>query len=348
MAGKCIHVVIWLPSDFYSAVVSTLVEMFQLVNDVSGSQVLSCEFVSRAPPAISTAGISFPAKTQPSRKMDVLILIAMPGVDIPELLRSLDQESEYSKPLIALARQQDAIIAAHCGACYLLADTGLLDGKRATISWWLKSHVSSRFPQVQWDSSHMLVRDDRLYTCGGGFSGLELAKALLVDLGFSKEERIVRKLLVLPPSRKFQSPYEFPLEELPKETNPLETKLRGLAENKIREIDLGFLAAGLGMSARTLSRRFVSELKTTPGKWIQERRLELARSLLEGTKLSVSEICYRVGYQDVASFSRTFSKTTGMAPASFGSRYDHRSPEANIAAQATVRSHKNLTHEPHR
>ncbi|RWC30275.1 GlxA family transcriptional regulator [Mesorhizobium sp.] len=317
MTAKSIHVVIWLPFDFYAAVVSTLVEMFQLVNDVSGSQVLSYEFVSRASPATSATGISFPTNPMSSRKMDVLILIAMPGAEIPELLRSLDEESEYSKPLIALARQQEALIAAHCGACYLLADTGLLDGKRATISWWLKSHVSGRFPHVQWDSSRMLVRDGRLYTCGGGFSGLELAKALLVDLGFSKEERIVRKLLVLPPSRKFQSPYEFPLEDLPKETNPLENKLRDLSENKIREIDLSFLAAGLGLSARTLSRRMASELKTTPGKWIQEKRFELARSLLEGTKLSISEICYRVGYQDVASFSRTFSKTTGMAPGEF-------------------------------
>ncbi|MER9790304.1 hypothetical protein [Mesorhizobium sp. M0213] len=167
---------IWLPSNFYSAVVSTLVEMFQLVNDVCRSQVLSCEFVSRSAPSASSTGISFPTKAQPSRKMDVLILIAMPGVEIPELLRSLDEESEHSKPLIALAQQQDAIIAAHCGACYLLANSGLLDGKRATISWWLRAEASRRFPQVRWDASRLLIRQDRLYTCGGGFSGLELAR----------------------------------------------------------------------------------------------------------------------------------------------------------------------------
>jgi AraC-like DNA-binding protein len=71
------------------------------------------------------------------------------------------------------------------------------------------------------------------------------------------------------------------------------------------------------MSKRTMSRRFNSELETNPGKWIQQKRLETARALLEGTKLGVSEICYRIGYQDVASFSRLFSKTTGMAPGEF-------------------------------
>lgn len=317
MADRGLHVVIWLPSNFYSAVVSTLVEMFQLVNDVCRSQVLSCEFVSRSAPSASSTGISFPTKAQPSRKMDVLILIAMPGVEIPELLRSLDGESEHSKPLIALAQQQDAIIAAHCGACYLLATSGLLDGKRATISWWLKNEASRRFPQVRWDASRLLIRQDRLYTCGGGFSGLELARALLIDLGFEKEERIIRKLLVLPPPRKFQSPYEFPLDKISNDASPFENKLRELSNDKMSEIDLKFLATELAMSSRTLSRRFFDELQTTPGKWIQERRLELARSMLEETKLSVSEICYRVGYQDVASFSRLFSKTTGMAPGEF-------------------------------
>jgi AraC-like DNA-binding protein len=71
------------------------------------------------------------------------------------------------------------------------------------------------------------------------------------------------------------------------------------------------------MSSRTLSRKFLNELQTTPGKWIQEKRLEMARGLLESTRLNVSEICYRVGYHDVASFSRPFVKTTGMPPAEF-------------------------------
>jgi transcriptional regulator GlxA family with amidase domain len=329
LAREPIHVVIWLPSTFYSAVASTIAEILELVNDIRRSQAFTFEFVSRHSPSISTTGISFNARGRPSRKMDVLILLAMPGLDVPKLLQALDEESRYSKPIIEQARQQGAVIAAHCGGCYLLADTGLLDGKRSTISWWLKAEVGRRFPRVRWDASRLLIRHGRIYTCGGGFSGLELAKALLVGLGFAKEERIVRKLLVLPPSREFQSPYEFsfqmpsqelvPSQELEpsQELDSFRRRIDGLWKANIKELNLSFLANQLNLSPRTLSRKFINELQTSPGKWIQKRRLEAAKELLETSKLNISQICYRVGYEDVASFSRLFSKVTGMAPGEF-------------------------------
>jgi transcriptional regulator GlxA family with amidase domain len=99
--------------------------------------------------------------------------------------------------------------------------------------------------------------------------------------------------------------------------DPFEKKLNQLSKENIRDLDLQFLARGLGTSSRTFSRRFLNELQVTPGKWIQEKRLEMAQSSLETTRLSVSEICYRVGYQDVASFSRLSARSTGMPPADF-------------------------------
>jgi AraC family transcriptional regulator, transcriptional activator FtrA len=312
-----VHVVIWLPSNFYSAVAATMAEMLELVNTVRRAPVFSVEFVSRQPAATATTGIRFPTRRASSRPIDVLILLAMPGLAVPELVRALETETPHALRLIEQARLRGAIIAAHCGASYFLAASGLIDRKRATISWWLKAEASRRFPNVRWDPSRVLVRQGKLYTCGGGFSGLELARALLQDLGLAKEERIIRKLLVLPPSRQLQTPYEFALSDLVPETATFESRLGALARSNLAALSVEFLASKLGLSTRTLARRFAEELHTTPGQWIQDRRLDAAKSLLEQTRLTVSEICYRIGYQDVASFSRLFSAKIALPPGEY-------------------------------
>lgn len=317
MDNHSVHAVIWLPSTFYSAVAATLVEMFDLVNTIRGAPVISFEFVARQADATTTPGISFHTRREPSRRMDLLILLAMPGMHVPDLVAALEVESRHAAPLIARAQRDGAVIAAHCGAGYFLADAGLLDRKRATISWWLKVDAQRRFPKVRWDASRVLIGNGRIYTCGGGFSGLELGKALLKDLGFTKEERLVRKLLVLPPSRLSQAPYEFPLTDLLPLHEPFRDRLEALAGKQLRTLDLALLGEQLGLSPRTLARRFADELQTTPGRWIQDRRIEAAKTLLESTRLGVVEICYQVGYQDAASFSRLFNRTVGLSPGEY-------------------------------
>ncbi|HWL86036.1 MAG TPA: hypothetical protein VNO21_09560 [Polyangiaceae bacterium] len=124
------HVVIYLPPSFYSAIASAIVETLQTVNSVSDSPSppFSFEFVANRRPAISTSGITFPAKRRPSRKMDVLMVLAGATADAEETLRMLDEEIAYAAPLMKRAQAEDAIIATHCAAPYLLAGTGMLDG----------------------------------------------------------------------------------------------------------------------------------------------------------------------------------------------------------------------------
>lgn len=317
MTKPPIHIAIWLPETFYAAVAATLAEIFELVNTLRREEVFSFEFVARGGHAAATSGVSFVAREKPSRTPDILILLAVPGMERVALLADLDAESRMAAPFIARAQQSGAIIAAHCSASYFLARAGILDGKAATVSWWLKDDVGRLFPKVRWDASRLLVRDGRLYTCGGGFSGLELAKALLKDLGFQDEERWVRKLLVLPPSRHLQTPYEISLDEFAPRAASLRERLDALPLDDIASLDLAELANRLTLSPRTMARRFADEIGFSPGRWLQDRRLAIARALLEETDLAVAEICHRVGYEDEASFNRLFSRTTGMPPGAY-------------------------------
>ena len=308
------HFVIYLPSGFYSAIASTIVEILQAINEFNEPKPFTFEFVSPYKQAISRSGIVFMAKKRPSKKIDVLVLLTGRGAEVTPTRELLDEEARQAETLIKTAQKQKAFITATCGAAYLLAACGILNGKRATISWWLKKEVQHQFPRVKWEPSRIVVRDGRIYTSGGGFSGLELITTLLEDLGFSKQERRVRKLMVLPPSRQFQSPYEMALDN---QHGQFEKKLNKLLKDNLDELSIATMAKQLSMSSRTLARKFFDELQISPGKWLQQKRIDMAKTLLEKTNLSISEICYRIGYDDPSSFSRLFSKVTGMGPGEF-------------------------------
>ncbi len=309
------HVAIYLASDFYSAIASTAVETFQTVNELRGETAITWEFIAREKQAISKSGISFTSRRRPLKKMDVLILLAGARPEVEQTVDLLRQESRRAKPIIELALSQRATLAATCGAAFMLADRGLLNRKRATVAWWLKDAVAKLYPQVRWQSSRMIIRDGQIYTTGAGFAGMELIRQLLRDKGFVAEERKTSKMLVLPPVRVWQSPYEILSEDVP--ANPFEKTIEDIAAKHIKKLGVPFLAASLGLSPRTMARTFRTELQTSPGRWIQEMRLRRARHLLETTNLNISEVCYAVGYEDVASFGRLFARAIGLSPKEF-------------------------------
>ncbi|NLR63285.1 helix-turn-helix domain-containing protein [Chitinophaga varians] len=313
---KTKHVVIYLPPDFYSAIASSIIEMLLAINEIKGEEIFSVEFVSRQSRPVSRSGITFHARTKPSRKMDVLILLAGISLDTTLLAGILRRESKFTGPLLQQAVAQQAIIAGTCGAGLLLAHLHILNGKRATVAWWVKHEAQRLFPEVHWEPSRMVVRQGRIYTSGAVYGGMDLLSAVLIDLGFAEEERQVRKIMAMPAVRQFQTPYEMQPSEL--QQHPFEKKLDDIAaETGLDTLTGKMIARKLTVSYRTLSRKFADELRLSPAKWLQQKRLDAAKALLETTTLNISEICYQVGYQDLASFSRLFVRTTGMTPGEF-------------------------------
>ena len=100
------HVVIYLPSAFYAAIAATIIETLAAVNEVSGAEVFSFEFVAKRARAISKSGIRFKANPEPSKKMDVLILLAGAESEIPQTVQLLEQATKHALPLIARAQRQ--------------------------------------------------------------------------------------------------------------------------------------------------------------------------------------------------------------------------------------------------
>jgi AraC family transcriptional activator FtrA len=308
------HFGLFLPHTFYSGVASAIAEILQLVGEVDPRSGITWEYLSPRRRAVSKIGTTFPARTMPSRRLDVLILHAGAAPEIPETMELLAAQSRQARPYLRRAARDGAIVAGTCSAAYFMADAGLLDGRRATVTWWLKHQMKQRFPAVKWEPSRLVTRAGRYYTSGAGFAGLELLSALLCDLGFAAQERRVRRLLVLPPSRGSQTPYEpRPIAS----RDPFEAKLQKIAQQDLGALNVSGLKRALGVSLRTLARQFGERVHTTPHKWIQQQRIETAKEMLHATSLNIGEIGQRVGYRDLPSFTRVFTRTVGMPPGEY-------------------------------
>lgn len=309
------NIVVYLPPNFYSAIASSIAETLQAVNEIHGSNIFVTSFVSKNK-AVSRSGIIFPAKKQFLGKIDVLIILSGISLETKYIAAIIEKESRFAGFLVSQAVEHGAIIAGTCGASLLLAHLGMLNGKRATVAWWVKKEAMRLYPKVKWDSSRMVIYEDGIYTSGAVYAGIDLLSVLLVDLGFGKEEKQVSQLMAIPSIREFQTPYEMIIAEI--NPPPFEEKLNKIIqETGLVKLTIEVICSNLAMSYRTLSRKFISELFISPGKWLQHQRLEAAKLLLKETQWSIGEICYQVGYLDLPSFSRLFLKKTGLTPNEF-------------------------------
>ncbi len=306
------HFVIFLPDTFYSSIASAWAEILEAIRELDPASGLTWEFVRGRGSGVSKIGTAFPAKRAATRKIDVLAVLAGASSSVDLTVQLLERQALQAQPVLRRAERDQAIVAATCAAAYLVAQEGMLNGRRATISWWLKDAARQRFPMVRWEPSRLFVKSGRFYTSGAGFAGLDLLSVLLRDIGFARQERQVRRWLVLPPLRESQVPYEE--QRAPSPADPFEAKLARVLRSDLSRLSVPELARLLAMSQRTLARQFGERLHLSPIRWLQQQRIEMAKSLLHSTRLTIAEVCEKIGYEDVPSFTRLFAKTTGMAP----------------------------------
>ena len=214
-----------------------------------------------------------------------------------------------------------ASIAAACTGVALLARSGLLDDRRATVHWSKADQLRERHPAVRWEIEKLVTEDDRLF-CGGGiyaaadvgllmvekYGGhavaLQCAKALCLDMPRSRQAG----LYAAGPTRHHAD----------EQIRQVEAYLR---ENLSRDLTVGELAGRARMGVRTFIRRFKSATNLTPGTYLREMRMAVARNLLEEGVQSVQTISAKVGYGDVAFFRTMFRRHTGMSPSEYRVRY---------------------------
>jgi transcriptional regulator GlxA family with amidase domain len=229
-----------------------------------------------------------------------------------------------SGPEIELLRQLHGRGVRLVGACcsaFLLAEAGLLDGRRATTSWWLDSLFRDRYPRVQLDIEQTVVEDGPVATSGASSAVLDYVLRLI---GRSIGEELAQqtaRMLLLDPDRQSQAPYiSLALRERPRHSLS-ERAEHFLQQSLHRPLSVAELAGHCGTSERSLHRHFRSHYGVAPLEHIQHLRVERAKALLESTHLSFDEVVERCGYSDVSSFRKLFKRATSMTPADYRERF---------------------------
>ncbi|MFH8889025.1 GlxA family transcriptional regulator [Streptomyces sp. NPDC017949] len=196
--------------------------------------------------------------------------------------------------LLAGARERGTPLASSCTGTFLLAESGVLDGLRATTSWWLAPVFRDRYRRVTLEESRMVTTSDGVTTAGAAFSHLDLALAV-VGMRSPALADLVRHYLVVD-DRASQAAYVIP--SAMARHDPLVAAFEQWVRARIREpLSVADAARDLGVSERTLQRTTARTLGCTPVRLVQDLRLEQAEHLMRTTGLPLTAVARRVGYE---------------------------------------------------
>lgn len=255
-------------------------------------------------------------------------LLVTGGLSIEERLD--DRRLIAALPKIATGARRTSSV---CGGAFLLAEAGLLDGRRATTHWVGCEELSRRYPQVTVEPDRIFVRDGEVVTSAGVTAGIDLALALVEEDHGSDVARTVARWLVVFLQRpggqsQFSQRLEAPV--------PSGSSLRPIVDGIVAEPDgdhsVPALAARASLSTRQLTRLFVKQVRTTPGRFVERVRVEAARSQLEASAAPVDAIAASCGFASAETMRRAFLRVLGIGPAEYRQRFG--AAEETHAAEA--------------
>jgi AraC family transcriptional activator FtrA len=215
------------------------------------------------------------------------------------------------------AHRRRARIVAICTGAFVLAQAGLLEGRRATTHWRHAARLAADFPDVQVDADVLFIDHSDVATSAGTGAGIDLCLHLVrSDHGAAYAAQIARNM-VLPPHRE-GSQLQYAVQPEPARTDEsLAPLLEWAAARLDSRLTLGRLAEQAGLSSRSLARRFSEQLGTSPGQWLLGQRLDAARALLEQTDLPIEAIATKVGLASAVNLRRHFRARLGTTPSAY-------------------------------
>jgi len=227
--------------------------------------------------------------------------------------------------LIDWVKQQyvaGAEVASLCTGAFLLASTGLLQGKQCSTHWQSANAFRQLFPSVDLMTDKLITDNNGIYTTGGAISSMNLV-LYLIEKHYDRETAIfIAKRYQIDINRSSQSPFAIFTGQKDHEDNEIKKAQLYMENNVGEKILVSELADRFAIGRRHFDRRFIKATGNTPAEYLQRIKVEAAKKNLETTRMTVNEVMYEIGYSDTKAFREVFRKYTGLSPLDYRNRYN--------------------------
>ena len=255
------------------------------------------------------------------KDIDKTNLIIIPAIDNTNLAASIKKNEHFIQWIIGQYKK-GADIGSICTGAFLLASTGLLDGKSCSTHWNEASRFKKMFPAVKMVDDKLITDEAGLYTSGGAFSFLHFM-IYLVEKYYDRETAIYcSKIFEIDIDRNSQSPFTIFSGLKDHQDEQIKMAQNYIENNLSVKISVEELASKFAIGRRHFDRRFIKATTITPIEYLQKVKVEAAKKLLETSRKTISEVMYEVGYADVKAFREVFRKITRLSPIEYRAHYN--------------------------
>jgi transcriptional regulator GlxA family with amidase domain len=284
----------------------TALSVFELANWEIGEPVYELHLLSETGGSIrSSIGISVATEPFDDTNFDTVMVggSAVAGALTPGVIKFLHQALKRSRR-----------VASTCTGAFVLAEAGLLDGRRATTHWHRARELQARFPKVKVEEDRIFIVDGPVWTSAGMSAGIDLALAMIEeDLGADVVRAVARQLVVYHRRAGGQSQFSALLELEPK-SDRIQRALVYAKRNLDKPLEVRQLANAAHLSPRQFSRAFRAETGQSPAKAVENLRVEAARLMMEQSRHPIDVIARQTGFADRDRMRRAFLRAFGQPP----------------------------------
>jgi transcriptional regulator GlxA family with amidase domain len=290
----------------FSVMSFAAVSAFETANMLAGERKYDIHLLSESGGGVaSSAGMR--AETEPfgDAEYDTLIVVGSATIEpsTPGLINFVRRAPERCRR-----------VASICTGAFVLAEAGLLDGRRATTHWFYARDMQARFPKVKMDADRIFVNDGPVWTSAGMTAGIDLALALIEsDLGAEAARAVAKKLVLYHRRAGGQSQFSALLELEPK-SDRIQSALAYARRNLEAPLTVGELAEAAHLSPRQFSRAFRAETGQSPAKAIENLRVEAARLMMEQSRHPIDVVARQTGFADRDRMRRAFLRAFNLPP----------------------------------